>query len=531
MLPGKKYKPEDLLHIAWRHRWILVLPLVVTLSIGLIYAYSLDERYMSSALIQVVPQRVPESYVRTTVTTRVEDRLESVRQLILSRTKLEALIQEFDLYPAERQMGLMEDVVHRMRVYDIRTEVTRGDTFRISFTSGNPRTAMRVTERLAGLFIEENLRDRSLLAESSAQFLQSQLADARVRLEETERKLAAYRRQFGSQLPDQALANLTGVTNSQMQMNQLSESINRDRDQRMLVQRQIADLQNAPPDVIVPTTGSQDTQVLAGTTAAEQLEQARANLRNMQLRFTDAHPDIVRAKRIISDLERKAEQEALQQPLSPSAPRPVATSPVDASRRARLKELQNQLASLDSQINSKTNEEARLRGVAAQYQSRVDAAPTRESELIALTRDYSTINEQYQSLLRRNEEAKMSANLERRQGGEQFRLLDPARLPERPFEPNRRRIVMISFAFGLMIGLGIVALLEYRDKSLRTDDDVMLTLALPVLAVVPRMVSQKERQTQRKRRLMFSAAGAATLMCAAAVFVWRFVQWRELLPW
>ena len=193
--------------------------------------------------------------------------------------------------------------------------------------------------------------------------------------------------------------------------------------------------------------------------------------------------------------------------------------------------MQQQLAALDRGIAAKQAEVERLRSSAGGYQSRLEAAPTRESELTALMRDYSTYSEQYRSLLSKNQEAKMSANLERRQGGEQFRLLDPARIPERPFSPNRPRILAMALAMGLAIGGGLIALLEYRDRSLRTDDDVMLVLALPVLAVIPQMVSSSERQVLRRRKLMMSAAGAFGVICVAAVFVWKFVQWREYLPW
>jgi polysaccharide biosynthesis transport protein len=125
----------------------------------------------------------------------------------------------------------------------------------------------------------------------------------------------------------------------------------------------------------------------------------------------------------------------------------------------------------------------------------------------------------------------MAASLERQQGGEQFRLLDPARLPERPIYPNRPGIIFMGLAIGVGIGIGIVALLEYRDHSLRTDDDVMLTLALPVLAVIPVMSTRAERAAARRRRLMVSAATAATFAFAAALIVWKFIEWRTWLPW
>jgi polysaccharide chain length determinant protein (PEP-CTERM system associated) len=533
MIPGKKYKPEDILAIAWRHRWLLVLPLLVTGVGATMYAYSLPARWMSTALIQVVPQRVPESYVRSTITSRIEDRLESIRQLILSRTRLEALIQEFNLYPEQRAAGLMQDVVDHMRNADIRTEIVKGDVFQVSYVSGNPRLAMRVTERLAGLFIEENLRDRAALAVSSSRFLEGQLGQVRQRLEETEKKLAAYRRNYAGQLPDQVETNLSAVTSAQMQLQQIMQGLSQARDRRLLVQRQMADVMQAPPDSPGPAqvSGNADPgSVSTSGSAAEQLEAARRQVAQMELRLKPEHPDMIRARRALTELERKAEQEALQQPLSPTASAP-SVNPADAARRGRLRQLQVELDSLDRQIAGYQSEEARVQGLAGQYQARVEAAPMRETELIALTRDYTTISQQYSQLLAKNEDAKMAADLEARQSGEQFRLLEPARLPERPFSPNRPRLMFMGVALGIAFGCATVLLLEYRDRSLRTDEDVMLALALPVLAVIPRMTNRRERSVQRRRNYVIAAAGAMMVACIGVIYVWRFVQWREYLPW
>jgi protein tyrosine kinase modulator len=523
MIPGKKYTTDDVISIAWRRRWLLVIPLALSTMGAIVYAYTAPVRWMSTATIQVVPQRVPESYVRPTVTMRIEDRLESIKQLILSRTKLETIIQEFDLYPSARRTGLMEDVVDRMRNSDISMRIVKGDAFQVSFISDEPRLAMRVTERLAGLFISENLRDRELLAESSSQFLESQLDNVRKRLQETETKLANYRRTYSGQLPDQVQTNLQAVTNLQLHINQVDESINRDRDQRLLVQRQLADLVETPTEA---PPGDGDGSNLP---AAQQLELARARLRQAELRFKPEHPDIIQMRRMVGELEQKAEQEALQQPLSPMGP--ARLSPAEVAKRNRLNELQTALAQLDKQIAGKQTEQSRLRAAAGAYQTRVEAAPTRESELTALLRDYNTLSQQYQVMLTRNYEAQMAANLERRQGGEQFKLLDPARIPERPLGPNRLRALGMGIAIGLAIGVGLIAFLEFQDRSLKTDDDVMLALALPVIAVIPMMTTREERRGARRRRLAFSAAGATALMCGAAVFVWKFVQWRDYLPW
>jgi polysaccharide chain length determinant protein (PEP-CTERM system associated) len=527
MIPGKSYTPEDIARIVWRRKWLLVFPLVVGLFIATVHAYSLPDQYRSDTLILVIPQRVPESYVRATVTTRIEDRLQSMRQQIMSRTRLESIVQSYNLYPELRQRGIMEDVIEQMRK-DIQVEIVRGDAFRVSYVSEDPRTAMRVAERLAGLFIEENLQDRAVLAESTNQFLESQLEEARRRLVEHEKKLEDYRMRYAGQLPDQVTPNLQVLSNTQMQLQNLMETTARDRDRRLILERQLADL-TAPDAASLPAVFDipADPTQLPGGTVVQQLEISRAALRQMELRLRPEHPDIIRMKRLVRELEEKAEAEALERPLSPSAPRRM--SPAETARVAKVNELRAELALIDRGLQQKQAEEARLRNTISTYQARVEAVPSRESELTALMRDYNTISSQYTSLLGKHEDSKIAANLERRQGGEQFRIIDAARIPERPFSPDRQSLILLGAFLGLALGAGFGALLEYRDRTLKNEDDVIVALSLPVLATIPRMVTAAERRLARRRKVLVSVAAVWVVALGTAFIVWRFVQWRELL--
>jgi uncharacterized protein involved in exopolysaccharide biosynthesis len=299
VIPGKQYTPDVLLHLAWRRKWLIILPALTIAAIVGAVTYSLPNRYRSDTLILVVPQRVPEAYVRSSVTTRIEDRLQSISQQILSRTRLERIIQEFNLYAERRQTEIMEDIVERMR-RDIQVEIVKGDAFSVSFTANEPRTAMRVTERLGTFFIDESLRDRELLAEGTNQFLESQLEDARRRLVENEKKLEEFRRQHDGELPTQLDANMQGLHNIEMQLQALLDSANRDRDQRLLLERLVADasVDNAPPQP-APTPG--DDPATAGPVA--QLRAAEAGLQALLLRLKPEHPDVVRQKRVIEELQ------------------------------------------------------------------------------------------------------------------------------------------------------------------------------------------------------------------------------------
>jgi polysaccharide chain length determinant protein (PEP-CTERM system associated) len=525
VIPAKKLTLDEILAIPRRRKWLIILPFVIVSFSTYFTVKGLPNRYRSETLILVVPQRVPESYVKATVTSRIEDRLQSISQQILSRTRLERIIQDFNLYEKKRRTVIMEDVVDQMRG-DINVQVIKGDAFKVAYTGEEPRTVMQVTQRLASLFIDENSRDRENLAEGSYQFLDAQLDSARTRLIEHEKKLEEYRRRYSGQLPTQLQSNLQVIQNTQMQLQALNESMARDRDRRLMVERAIADA--AAPDsvggavaapVVVAASGD-----VAGGTASQQLEAARQALVQMELRLKPEHPDLVRMKRVISSLEQKAAVEALQTPLPANATvRPV--SPTELARQNRLKELKTELNSLDGQLARKEDEGKQLRGVVAGYQTRLEAMPARESELTELTRDYDTLQRGYTSLLTKKEDSKIAADLERNQIGEQFKVLDVARLPERPDSPDRTKLNLLGVVFGLGLGIALAALFEYSDSTLKTDEDVMTALSLPVLALVPVITTIRDERLARRHRMILAIASSTTaILVAAALFVWKFRQ-------
>src|SRR5262245_27988867 len=194
MLPGKTFTPEDVLLILRRRVWVVLLPFALLAAATALFTLTLPNRFRSETLILVVPG-VPQSYVKSPVTGGIEDRLQTITQQILSRTRLERIIRDFDLYGVRRRAATMENVVAAMR-RDIDVQVVRGDSIRVAYVGDNARTVMQVTDRLASSFIEENLRDREVLADVTNQFLESQLENSRQRLIEHEKMLEEYRKQF-----------------------------------------------------------------------------------------------------------------------------------------------------------------------------------------------------------------------------------------------------------------------------------------------------------------------------------------------
>jgi polysaccharide chain length determinant protein (PEP-CTERM system associated) len=521
MIPGRKYTPEDIIALGLRFKWLILLPWIVIASGAAFFARTLPDQYRSDSLIQVVAPRVPESLVRSTITEGIDERLPVITQQILSRTRLERIISDFGLYTDDKRTKLMEDIIADMRV-DIVVEPVKGDAFRVSFVSSDAKVAMRVTERLATLFVDENLRDRAQLAEGANSFLDSQLDDARRRLLDQEKKVEEYRRQFVGQLPTQLGTNLQTIAGLQNLVAQNAEAINRDHDRRLVLERSITEIEaeSATAQQQQQLISANESATAGPQAAAVQLARAKAGLAQMELVMKGDHPDINRQKRLIRELESKAQDEALSAPVSPGMQ--AAANPAEAARQTRIRDTRFQIEMLDRQIAERERNIKRGQGQLAVIEGRVEATPTRESEMVALTRDYETLQKIYTNTLSKSEDAKMAANLERRQIGEQFKIIDPARVPERPFSPNRLQFYLGGLFGGLAFGVGVVALLEFRDSSLRNESDVVAALALPVLATIPAILTSRDRRVARRRRRWIALASATGVaLVAGAAVAWR----------
>jgi polysaccharide chain length determinant protein (PEP-CTERM system associated) len=522
VLPGRRYSPEVIARIAWRRAWIIVLFFGFSTVLAVAVSKALPNQYQSTTVIMLVRQRIPDSYVKTTVTERIEDRLTSLQEQILSRSRLERIILDLNLYESLRVTLPMEDVVQRMRDH-IKIKTEGKESFRVTYDSLNARTAQKTTERLASLFIEENQQDRENVAEDTNQFLDSQLEDAKRRLLEHEKKLEEYRRRYSGELPSQANANLQAVQSAQAQLQTNSEATDRARERRLLLERQIIDLQTPEPSAIpatpVAVPGAEGTTGTPGESLEQQLEAAKSRLQVLLTKDKPDHPDVRAQQRTIRDLEAKVAAEGAK-PVIPVPEKPVTAA--ERIKQQRLRDLKAQIEEIDRQLTQKQEQEKRLHAVIADYQSKLEAVPKRESDLVELTRDYTTLQTSYQELLRKREESKIAANLERRNIGEQFRVLDPARVPERPYSPKRVLINAGGAVAGLALGLLLVALLEYRDSTFRSEDEVIRLCQLPVLAMVPLLMSHDENRNRRRWHLSLGVAAVVLLATSvAAVMLWR----------
>jgi polysaccharide chain length determinant protein (PEP-CTERM system associated) len=440
--------------------------------------------------------------VQSTVTGGIDNRLQIITQQILGRERLEGLIDRFGLYVDMQRRVPLEQVVERMR-QDISLEQkgqqqNRGpDSPAVAFTIGyrgrDPQVVAQVTNILASFYIEENLKVREQQATGTVEFLRGQLEGVRRGLEEQEQRLSQFKERYMGELPEQLQANLAILERLNIQLRLHTEKQARAGEQRTILAKQLAEADGFGP------VGEPKAAATPGTITAE-LEKLHQELLVLRTRFTDKHPNIIRVKAEIATLEqRRIEAERGKK----------SALVVARSVNPYVQQLKKELGELEAESKALRIEEDNLLSSITVYQQRVENTPRREQEIQALLRDYESTKGLYQSLLKRQEEARLAESMEQRQKGEQFRLLDPAIPAQRPAEPDRRKLTLV----GLLISLGLAAsamvLAEKLDTSFHTVDDLRTFSQVPVLVNLPRIVTKAE---VRQRRWRFGLAAISAIM-------------------
>jgi polysaccharide biosynthesis transport protein len=442
----------------------------VVLVASVAVAMSLPDLFRSSAVV-LVERQLPETVVRAAVSGELESRLHVIRQEILSRARLTELINRFNLYPDLRRAD-MDSAIDQVR-RDIEIELTgpeqvsgRSKTvaFNLSFTGTRRETVAEVTNAIAAFYVNQNTQMRSDEAARTTQFLRSQIDAAKAQLDRNEQQAKAYTSRHVGELPQQVDVNLATLERLNTQLR-----INSERQLRTLEQRD--KLFEAPPPVAPP----QPPPVSAEEARLRALKRDLAQLDG----FPDKHPDVRRLRDAIAVLE--AETRASGAP-SGGAAETVAAKSVDApAGRART------VASLDAEIEALKSEETRLRQNIGAVEQRLEAVPYRQSEFALLSRDHQATREQYESLVKRYEEARLGQNMETENQGERFRVLEAAVPPMGPTAPNRLRLLIMGvFLAGLMAALAVLGV-EQMDTSFHSVDDLRQFTNLPVLAAIPRL--------------------------------------------
>jgi polysaccharide chain length determinant protein (PEP-CTERM system associated) len=483
----------EYLDAIYRYRLIVVCTFIVGLVLSVTTVRRLPNIYSSTTLIMVEPQDVPQEYVKATVTDRLENRLKAMNQEVLSRTRLEGIINDFQLFPELRERKVpMERLVEVMRGKLV-VQVFPGDNaFRISFEERDPKTVQRVTARVAGLYIDENLRMREEHATGTAEFLDSELSKGKKQLEDQESAIQQFKRKYMGELPEQRESNMRALEGYRVQLQTTTAALSAAMERKLLLERQASETRSLRSAQTAMVGG----QPLTGSPAAR-LRQLEAELSDLRTRYTDQHPDVIQTQNQIARLRAV-----------------VAANPGDGTPTFDplvSPELAQAIAQTNAEIKRLNMEEERIRNAIEVYQKRVENAFLREQELKDLSRDYDVTHMKYQRLLDKKLEAQLSQSLERRQKAERFRILDPASLPQAPVKPNRKVLFATGALLSFGIGLGIPILLRQMDNSFRVAEE-LTAATLPVLAVIPQIETRDVHRRLWRYRLSVLATSVTVLV-------------------
>jgi len=495
-------KPDHILEIILRRKWLILIPLCLSLTIGIIKTLTTSTTYEASTLILVQPQRVPTGYIKSVVTSDINQRISTISQQILSSTNLQKIIDQFGIYENAENMYHEDKISGMRRRVKVKIERARrgAEAFTVGFTGKEPQKVMMIANTLASFFMDENLKVREAQAVGTSEFLESELEKIRKKLEDRERKLTEYRAKHLGGLPDELESNLRALDRLQIQLTDKNLALRETKKQIKLFAAQSSQFND------FNTLNLDDEfETMEFSEEEEKIANIQKQYNALLLKYTDKHPDVRKLRGVIAKLEKKIADEnesETDKTAEPETGEPVAMqqSPMKNQLNPELKNLKDEIKYIKERM--------------LVYQKRVEDTPKREQQLNALNRDYNNIKKVFNSLLDRRLEAEIAVNMEKKQKGEQFRILDHARLPEKPISPNIKMLFMLSIAVGLGFGGGVTFLLEIFDNSIRREDQIENDLDLPILASIPPL--KKPGDAMKKK---IEIIGFSFLSLYAALFL------------
>jgi len=531
---------QDYIAFLRRRKWFIVVPWLVILCIASVVAYILPPVYQSKATILIESQQVPEDLVRTTVTGYAEERIKTITEQILSRQTLEQIIKDFRLYPDFQDNAPIEDILSKMRK-DISVEMVSAMVpsrrserqvevnvaFTVSYEGGDPKKVTQVANRLTSLFLEYNMRLRENLAKTTTNILEQQLEAYRNTTRLLEEKIARFKEEHLTELPELMRLNLEFEQQIRQQIERVETKILALEDRKVYLEGQLAtispsvlfrgdqvweprdrlkllrsqaisleaSLSPKHPDVIKIRREIEELEKKVNAdnerrNLEKMLNDKEVQLENLRNRTTDKHPDVVRLKQEISNIKTALADIQADEAGGADSADSGPTNPAYINLQTQIKRTEIELDSLRTQRKE-------LEKKWHQYVKRLEQMPQVEQEYQDLARDYSAAQKKYNETSEKLMEARQAENLEENQAGEKFTVVDPPHVPGKPVKPNRMAIILIGFILGLGAGAGLAAAMEFTDTTLRTAGDVRRLTGAPVLSAIPDVREVQEMQGKR----------------------------------
>jgi polysaccharide chain length determinant protein (PEP-CTERM system associated) len=478
-----------------RRRWWIIGPLFLGWLIVFASAWIIPPKYTSETVILVEQQKVPEQYVMPNVQVDLQERLQSITQQVLSRSRLLAIINSLHLY-----QGLFfsspDDQIMQMRK-DIKLDLVQAPSnngrpgaltaFKVSYMADKPQIAQQVNTQLATLFIDENVRASQQQSEATTNFLDSQLTASASALAAQEKKMKEYEAAHVGELPEQLQSNLQILTGSQAQLQAAIDA----RDKALQQQAYLNSLATQ-----YDAMGVTESSTATPQTTAQQLELMRADLAGLEAKYTPDHPDVKKLKDTISKMEQM--QKDTQDTKSGEAAGDLEkSSPSQVTAMTPVMQVQSQLKANKLEIQSREALIARMEAKVNQYQARLNATPERQQELSDIMRNYDESKKNYDALLGKTMSSSLATSLNRQQQGDQFRIIDPPSLPDKASFPDRFRFSLAGLGMGLALAFLFGVGMEFVDDRIRSETDLIDASTLPVLAEIPPLPTEREIAARR----------------------------------
>jgi polysaccharide chain length determinant protein (PEP-CTERM system associated) len=522
-VPRRPLDFEDYVDILRRNgRWIIG-PVFAGLVISTVVAFMMQDTYVSTALIRIVPQQISQELVQNVTPQDVVDRINGMAQSILSRNTLTTLITSHGLYKKEIASEPMEDVVNTMRTA-IKILPTAGvamsgkslPAMQVSFSYRDRYLAKAVCDDLVSRFMGQSTQDTLDSQSQANQFFNDEFDRAKQDLDALEKKISDYRQRNAGRLPDDMQTNMSQMNALEGRLSSLTEQATRNAEHRMMLETELrtakdrlASIRAASPQLAAHNQKLTDLD--------HKIEKLEDDIAAMKDRYTDDYPNLQAAKEQLALLQRERDEVSKEKPVKTDAP-VVDNSAVSRERldaQAAIEQLQTQLKANQIEAQQLSTETAAVNNSLRVYQGRVEEVPAGEKEYVDLLRDRDLAKARYDDLEVKKEKSAVSMDLERRKQGESLEVLDQASLPDTPTAPKRQLIIPIGAVIGLMLGIALVAVREVKDTSLKNLKDARLYTQLSILGSIPLL--ENDLVVQRRKQIMWVGWATATLAGLAIV--------------
>jgi polysaccharide chain length determinant protein (PEP-CTERM system associated) len=510
---------SDIIDILKRRKTVFAVTALSVFIVALAVALLWPPVYRSTSTILIEEQEMPRDFVVTTVTSYAEQRLQNINQRIMSTARLLEIINRFNLYADMRKSVTIEEVVAQMRkdikfetmsaeVMDRRTGRQTAITiaFTVSYEGRNPELVQAVATVLSSLYLQENLSQREQHTAGVSKFLQDETKDLQEQLAALDAKIATFKAKHMGSLPELLQVNLQSLDRSDRDLIQLKDQLRTLREKESYLVTQLAS---------IPSDAANQDRLL--------LKELKTRLVQLQSKFSEQYPDVIKTKREIAELEGRISKKG-------DAGQGKGTTeftPVDQADNQAYVTLASQLAATRSDIESVQRQVKDAEKKRDEYQQRIETSPRVDETYKALLVERNNVQAKFDDLTKKSMEAKVAQGLEKGQMGERFTLIDPARLPEIPVKPNRLAIVLIGFILGIGAGVGLMALQEATDESVRDGRALVNLTGVRVLASIPTILTQKDL-VQKKKRYRALAVGTLAGIAIALILVHLLVDFDVL---